>query len=42
MKKLLLLFISALLAVSVQAQSNDKPGNWKLIRQMMWGWLLIL
>lgn len=31
MKKLLLLFISALLAVSVQAQSNDKPGNWKLI-----------
>ena len=31
MKKLLLLFISALLAVSVQAQSSDKPGNWKLI-----------
>ena len=31
MKKLLLLFISALLAVSVQAQSNDKPGEWKLI-----------
>lgn len=31
MKKLLLLFVSAFLAVSVQAQSGDKPGNWKLI-----------
>lgn len=47
MKKLLLLFISALLAVSVQAQSNDKPGEWKLIASDDYpaddvGWLLIL
>lgn len=31
MKKLLLLFVSAFIAASVQSQSDDKPGNWQLI-----------
>ena len=31
MKKLLLFYVLALLASCVQAQSDDKPGNWQLI-----------